>query len=723
MHGLRFTAAREYRLGQMLNYKKYRGILISIALFILLDASVMMLNFYISFEISADALGVNLAGRQRMLSQRMAKSLYVIHTEQVGSDAFKAAVAELKTSRNLFDETLNAFVQGGTTQGADQERVELPAVKTDQAKGILAEAATLWLPYRATIDKFLLATEKNMALDEFANQALAQAKKQNLPLLALMNRLTVNLEHVAASKAKSLRIIQTVGLVLAIINFLFIILHFIRQLRDSDEVIERARRETTEILQTVNEGLFLVDENMRIGEQYSSQLTEILGVRDIAGQSFELLLGNMINERDAETARGFIELLFDKKIKPKLIGDLNPLSLVEVNIAHASGGFLSKFLQFSFARAYQGNNISHVLVTVVDVTEKVRLEKALQESRSHNESQIEMLTSLLHTHPALLQEFIRGSYDCFNRINNILRQPTKNSKSLRDKASEIFREIHNFKGESASLKLEYFERYAHAIEDTIAGLQAMPEVAGNDYLGLTVQLEALISYTQQVEQMAKKLLVFGQQLPSHSAPPQVAAENNIAVGRFQDGGLELSEYVQHIAKRNGKLVNLISSGINEIALAPAYSKKVREICIQLLRNAVIHGIEAPDDRELSEKPLAGRIDLRIAQISASELELVVMDDGAGLNYDAIREKALTSGRWSESEIESWGNKKLMALIFQEGFSTADTVSTDAGRGVGMELVMNHVLEHRGRIAVSSRRGSHCRFVITLPIIRAEQLVA
>ena len=57
-------------------YGKYRGILISVALFILLDASVMILNFYVSFEISADAIGINLAGRQRMLSQRTAKTLY-----------------------------------------------------------------------------------------------------------------------------------------------------------------------------------------------------------------------------------------------------------------------------------------------------------------------------------------------------------------------------------------------------------------------------------------------------------------------------------------------------------------------------------------------------------------------------------------------------------------------------------------------------------------------
>ena len=124
------------------------------------------------------------------------------------------------------------------------------------------------------------------------------------------------------------------------------------------------------------------------------------------------------------------------------------------------------------------------------------------------------------------------------------------------------------------------------------------------------------------------------------------SEKHVVSNRSQDGWLNLSEYVRHVAERNGKLVNLVVSGINEINVMPEYNQALKEICIQLLRNAVVHGIEAPSDRELSEKPLAGRIDLRLAKISDYEMEIVVMDDGAGLDYDAIRNKAINSGRWS-----------------------------------------------------------------------------
>lgn len=702
------------------DFGKYRGILISVALFLLLDASVLIFNFYVSYEIADDAVGVNLAGRQRMLSQRMAKTLLVLDASKDDPVAFKKAFDELQLSRGLFDETLNGFISGGQVRGAGKDMVQLEPVTNRLGKDSLQNTLQLWLPYKKTIDIFSDSITRGEDYSSPLAVAVALARTHNLTMLAAMNDLTVSLEQVAASKAIRLRGIQTLGIGLAIINFLFIMFHFVRQLRDSDKVIERARRETTEILETVNEGLFLIDKQLIIGEQHSAKLVEVLGTQQFAGQSFQALLGNIVSAKDAETARGFIELLFDPKIKEKLIGDLNPLNSVEVNIANQSGGFLTKHLQFSFARAYQKNEddiaeISHVLVTVLDVSEQVKLARALNESRKHNESQLELITSLLHTHPGLLREFIANSFNCFNRINNVLRQPAKTSQAVRDKAVNIFREIHNFKGEAASLKLEFFEITAHKMEDTLTLLRDKSDLTGNDYLGLTVQLENLISYTQQVEHLTERLgqfaIVSSNKFKAAYTPPPTGSRREQAWDHLQD-------FVQNLALRNGKLVKLVASGLSEIELEANYEQQLKEIIIQLLRNAVVHGIESPNDREMSEKIMEGRIDLRLAKISATEMELTVMDDGAGLDYDAIRAKAFATGKWPDDEIESWTNKHLLGLIFHEGFSTAKEISKDAGRGVGMEAVMSHVLEHRGKITVSSRRGRHCRFVITLPIITA-----
>lgn len=712
------------------DYGKYKGILISVALFLLLDASVLLLNFYISFQIAEDAQSINLAGRQRMLSQRIAKSLFALDAAQGEATAYSKAYEELQASKKLFDETLLAFVQGGSVRGADQQDVQLEAVTNSTGANALRTAQQIWTPYKAAIEQI----QPNPADSGAVLEALALARQHNLSLLKLMNDLTVSLEQVASSKATRLRTIQTVGIGLAIINFLIIMFHFVRQLRESDEVIERARKETSEILETVNEGLFLIDRNMIIGEQHSAKLASVLGEQQFAGMSFQQLIETIVSARDGETARGFIDLLFDPKIKEKLIGDLNPLILVEVNLGQSSGGFLTKHLSFNFARAYQGRSISHVLVTVVDVSEKIKLERELAESRKRNETQLELLTSLLHTHPSLLKEFIRNAYGCYNRVNNILRTPAKTSAAVREKAVIIFREIHNFKGEAASLKLEYFENAAHAIEDTLAELRHKADLVGNDYLALAVQLENLISYTRQIELLAEKLAQFGNVLGSSSeAPvnmprstqtsPKQVSNKKILGQRALDGWDNLQDFVHNLALRNGKQVLFVASGLRDLDLQPEYQQTLKEVCIQLLRNAVVHGIETPLERELSQKQPEGRIDLRIARVADKELELSVMDDGQGLDYAAIREKAIASGHWSLEEIETWTNKQLLALIFNEGFSTAKEVSKDAGRGVGMEAVMNHVLNHRGKITVSSRRGSHCRFVLRMPLIYAEKEIA
>lgn len=709
----------------MLNfdYGKYRGILISVALFLLLDASVLLLNFYISFEIADDAVGVNLAGRQRMLSQRMAKTLFILDASRNDPASFKLAYDELQSSKSLFDQTLMAFMHGGRVQGAGQDMVTLEKISNPDGQKALADTLLIWSNYKTTIEKI---SAPGVADIEGLTEAVSMARRYNLDLLKQMNNLTISLEQLAASKAIRLRTIQTVGISLAIINFLFILFHFIRQLRDSDNVIDKARKETAEILATVNEGLFLIDETLRIGDQHSARLSDILGHKDFAGKSFQSLLENIITEKDAETARGFIELLFDPKIKEKLIGDLNPLLKVEVNIFQSSGGFNTKHLSFKFARAYQANKISHVLVTVIDISEQIKLERALEESKKRNEAQLELLTSLLHTHPSLLKEFIANSYRCYNRINTILSEPAKTARAVREKVSVIFREVHNFKGEASSLKLDYFESAAHNIEDILSQLRHKPDLKGNDYLGLTVQLESLISYTQQVEQLAEKLAQFGNALSPtipDNALRKIAHHQPITGTRTTSEWDNLRDYVQTLAIRNGKSVRLVVSGLQDVNLNNDQQQKLKEICIQLLRNAVVHGIELPKDRKLSEKSIEGRIDLRLAKLSDQEMELTIMDDGQGLDYNAIRERALASGQWAAEDIESWDNKRLLSLIFQDGFTTAKEITKDAGRGVGMEAVMNHILAQRGKISVASRRGHYCRFVITLPLSSAQGSIA
>jgi len=111
--------------------RKYREIIFSIALFLFFDLGVLVMNFYIATQIAEDAVSVNLAGRQRMLSQRTVKTLLQIQNEQDAGNVPTEPLAELKRTYDLFDSTLLAFRDSGAVTGGAGQQVQLPAAATE----------------------------------------------------------------------------------------------------------------------------------------------------------------------------------------------------------------------------------------------------------------------------------------------------------------------------------------------------------------------------------------------------------------------------------------------------------------------------------------------------------------------------------------------------------------------------------------------------------------
>ncbi|NRB42932.1 MAG: hypothetical protein HRU20_31430 [Pseudomonadales bacterium] len=177
-----------------------------------------------------------------------------------------------------------------------------------------------------------------------------------------------------------------------------------------------------------------------------------------------------------------------------------------------------------------------------------------------------------------------------------------------------------------------------------------------------------------------------------------------------------------LTKSSGKDAELVCTGFDELEADTETQSLLNDITVQLLRNAMSHGIETEDVRALAKKTPVARVDCRIARV-ANELELVFEDDGAGFNYEKIRQKALSMNKWDEAEIASWSTNKLVSLLFTAGFSTADESSLDAGRGIGMDIIKQRIQEADGKISISSRPGKFTRFVVHLPIKNEELLAA
>jgi two-component system chemotaxis sensor kinase CheA len=144
-------------------------------------------------------------------------------------------------------------------------------------------------------------------------------------------------------------------------------------------------------------------------------------------------------------------------------------------------------------------------------------------------------------------------------------------------------------------------------------------------------------------------------------------------------------------------------------------EQISDPLTHLVRNAVDHGIEAPDRRRQAGKPAAGRVTLRAWQ-QGGNIYVEVADDGQGLDRERIQAKAVGLGFLAPDEVVD--DETLFAFIFRPGFSTADRVSEISGRGVGMDVVARNVEALGGSITLQSERGRGTSFRVKLPLTLA-----
>src|SRR5512138_3165958 len=183
---------------------------------------------------------------------------------------------------------------------------------------------------------------------------------------------------------------------------------------------------------------------------------------------------------------------------------------------------------------------------------------------------------------------------------------------------------------------------------------------------------------------------------------------------------KLTRMVRKIAREVGKEIELAVSG-GDVEIDKLIVEELSDPLMHLIRNAIDHAIEPVEVRERLGKPRAGRIALSASQ-KGNHVEIVVEDDGAGIDEERIREVAVQRGLASAEAIRGMSRREVMNLIFVPGFSTARQVTSLSGRGVGMDVVKNNIANLSGIIELRSVRGHGTRFEITLPttlaIVRA-----
>jgi two-component system chemotaxis sensor kinase CheA/two-component system sensor histidine kinase and response regulator WspE len=167
-----------------------------------------------------------------------------------------------------------------------------------------------------------------------------------------------------------------------------------------------------------------------------------------------------------------------------------------------------------------------------------------------------------------------------------------------------------------------------------------------------------------------------------------------------------------MAREQGKEVECLAKG-GETGVDKAILLSLNDPLVHLVRNAVDHGLETPDERAAAGKPRCGKIVIS-ARVDGDLLAVAVEDDGRGISPQKVRASALRKGIIGEQQAASLSNRAALDLIFTPGFSTRDQAGETSGRGVGLDVVRKRVTSLGGSVTVESEPGKGARFTLRMP---------
>lgn len=221
---------------------------------------------------------------------------------------------------------------------------------------------------------------------------------------------------------------------------------------------------------------------------------------------------------------------------------------------------------------------------------------------------------------------------------------------------------------------------------------------------------------------------------SKAAALERAAEHDRhAVGKLVDDLLEDSKkllllpfstisaafpkLVRDLSRDQGKEAEFTIRG-DEVEIDKRILEEMKDPLIHLLRNSIDHGVEPPGERILRGKPSRAAITLTVTQVNGNRVQLLISDDGAGIDTARVRESAVKRGLVTAEAAAALGETEIQALIFRSGISASPIITSLSGRGLGLAIVREKAEKLGGTISIESRQGQGTAFRIILPTTRA-----
>jgi len=448
-------------------------------------------------------------------------------------------------------------------------------------------------------------------------------------------------------------------------------------------------------------GLFFIDKEFVIQDHYSRYLEEMLSDTNLFGKYLTDVIADSVSHSELEAIKDYFGMILERTYDQEMLDDINPLN--ELHYVNKETG-VRKVLQFAFATVERGHGEVFLLVTVYDITTRVELQQRLAEEESRRQEEMQAVFELIQVEPDVFNDFMADMEHEFTQIDKIQKNDTI---STHDALVKIYQSVHAIKSNAVILGLNIFGNKVHSLESKIKKLREMQgDVPFGEMLNLTMEIEKISKEKEGFRDILNKLKSYAGGGGSKSGSGE---KQNIKVLVES-----LAKTTSRVAEDLEKQIKFIASDIDPEAIDKGPRRVMKEILMQLIRNSALHGIEMPEDRKAKGKNEIGTIKLSIKMTEDHKnIHIKLTDDGKGLDYKKIAERALANNLIKKEDAEN--PDMLTKVIFMPGFSTADTETVHGGRGIGLNLVRDRIKEVKGSIKIKSEPNKGTLFFISLPI--------
>ncbi len=513
-----------------------------------------------------------------------------------------------------------------------------------------------------------------------------------------------------------------------------------RHQRELQEQLGAGSRLSDAILKLGRQGFFLLDGTQAILAQGSASLALLFRRQDFDKLTFEELLSPLVTAKTLSTARSFLARLQGGG-PPGELTAVNPLQAVEARLVKPDGTYETVHLSFEFSALEPARTPRAWLVCVTDISARVQQDRELDYLRTQMQTQGEILRSVLQAGAASFSAFLHRTDASMNAIDAVLKKPARAAEAFRNKLEKMLGEVGRVRRDAAALQLAGLETAARLLEDSLLELHGRSTLSGSDFLPLAVKLDQLYSQfallrslTAHASGAAIDAAAAGARVTESGPEPNEAPRFPIdgsqqpapprARRAVQAGSLEsaLSALTELVSQQHDKTVTLDCAGLHLVP--PHYQATVKNVAIQLIRNAVMHGIETSAERRKAGKAAHGTLQLEFREMPDRRFEMIFRDDGCGIDPDTVRATAVAKGLLAEDAAARMRDGQAIKLIFRSGYTTLKCAPGEAAHGNGMSLVRRYVHEAGGRIALATLLGHETRFkLMPPPLAEADVRVA